>query len=67
MMGALSQYISDESVKHFQPMGAAFGIVTPLEMKIKDKKERYELLAKRSTDYFDALFSGEQSASNGTE
>ncbi len=67
MMGALSQYISDESVKHFQPMGAAFGIVTPLEMKIKDKKERYELLAKRSTDYFDTLFSGEQSASNGTE
>ena len=55
MMGALSQYISDETVKNFQPMGAAFGIVTPLEEKIKDKKERYEALAKRSLSYFDTL------------
>jgi methylenetetrahydrofolate--tRNA-(uracil-5-)-methyltransferase len=55
MMGALSQYISDETVKNFQPMGAAFGIVTPLEEKIRDKKERYEALAKRSLSYFDTL------------
>ena len=39
MMGALSQYISDESVKGFQPMGAAFGIIDPLEDRIKDKKQ----------------------------
>ncbi len=55
MMGALSQYISDESVKNFQPMGAAFGIIDPLEEKIRDKKERYEALAKRSMDYFETL------------
>jgi methylenetetrahydrofolate--tRNA-(uracil-5-)-methyltransferase len=52
MMGALSQYIADESVKNFQPMGAAFGIIDPLEEKIRDKKERYEALANRSMDYF---------------
>lgn len=55
MMGALSQYISDESVKNFQPMGAAFGIIDPLEEKIRDKKERYEALADRSMKYFKAL------------
>lgn len=55
MMGALSQYVADESIKNFQPMGAAFGIVEPLEEKIKDKKERYEALAKRSLSYFDTL------------
>jgi methylenetetrahydrofolate--tRNA-(uracil-5-)-methyltransferase len=55
MMGALSQYISDESVKNFQPMGAAFGIIDPLEEKIRDKKERYEALAQRSMDYFKTL------------
>jgi methylenetetrahydrofolate--tRNA-(uracil-5-)-methyltransferase len=55
MIGALSRYISDETVKNFQPMGAAFGIVTPLEEKIRDKKERYEALAKRSLSYFDTL------------
>lgn len=55
MMGALTKYISDETVKNFQPMGAAFGIVPPLEEKIRDKKERYEALAKRSLEYFDTL------------
>lgn len=55
MLGALSQYISDESVKHFQPMGAAFGIIDPLAEKIRDKKERYEALAKRSMDYFKSI------------
>jgi len=52
MMGALSQYISDESVKNFQPMGAAFGIIDPLDEKIRDEKERYEKLAERSLAYF---------------
>ncbi|MBE6751685.1 MAG: methylenetetrahydrofolate--tRNA-(uracil(54)-C(5))-methyltransferase (FADH(2)-oxidizing) TrmFO [Ruminococcaceae bacterium] len=55
MMGALTKYISDETVKNFQPMGAAFGIVPPLEEKIRDKKERYEALSKRSLEYFDTL------------
>lgn len=58
MMGALSHYISDESVKNFQPMGAAFGIVDPLPEKIRDKKERYLCLANRSMKYFDELFGG---------
>lgn len=55
MMGALSQYICDETVKNFQPMGAAFGIIDPLEEKIRDKKERYEALANRSMEYFKTL------------
>lgn len=55
MMGALSQYISDETVKNFQPMGAAFGIIDPLDERIKDKKQRYETLAKRSLDYFKTI------------
>lgn len=50
MIGALSDYISDESVKNFQPMGANFGILPPIEPKIRDKKERYAALAKRSLD-----------------
>lgn len=50
MIGALSDYISDESVKNFQPMGANFGILPPVEPKIRDKKERYAALAKRALD-----------------
>lgn len=56
MMGALSKYISNESVTDFQPMGANFGILPPLNEKIRDKKLRYETLAKRSLDYFNERF-----------
>ena len=56
MMGALSKYISNESVTDFQPMGANFGILPPLDEKIRDKKLRYEALAKRSLDFFNERF-----------
>ncbi len=48
MLGALSEYISDESVKNFQPMGANFGVLPPIEPKIRDKKERYAAFAERA-------------------
>lgn len=48
MLGALSDYISDETVKSFQPMGANFGILPPIEPKIRDKRMRYAALAKRA-------------------
>lgn len=50
MLGALCEYISDESVKNFQPMGANFGVLPPIEPKIKDKKERYKALAERAVN-----------------
>jgi methylenetetrahydrofolate--tRNA-(uracil-5-)-methyltransferase len=48
MIGALTDYISDETVSNFQPMGANFGILAPIEPKIRDKKERYKALAQRA-------------------
>ena len=53
MCGALTAYISDETVTNFQPMGANFGILPPLAEHIRDKKLRYEALAQRSVDYFE--------------
>ena len=50
MIGALSQYISDESVTNFQPMGANFGILPSIEPKIRDKRERYMALANRALE-----------------
>lgn len=48
MMGALSRYISDESVRDFQPMGANFGVLPPLSEKIRDKALRYTAIADRA-------------------
>lgn len=56
MLGALSGYISDPTVKNFQPMGANFGVLPPLPEKIRDKRERYAALSKRSLDWFDGSF-----------
>lgn len=47
MTGALSNYISTPNEK-FQPMNANFGIVPGLEKRIKDKKEKYTILADRA-------------------
>ncbi len=52
MIGALINYITNESVIDFQPMGANFGILPPLENIIKDKRERYAALAERSLDWY---------------
>lgn len=47
MTGALANYISTPNEK-FQPMNANFGIVPGLEKRIKDKKEKYTILADRA-------------------
>lgn len=51
IIGALSNYISTKN-QNFQPMNANFGILPELGEKIKDKKIRYEKLAKRSLEKF---------------
>ena len=52
MFGALSGYISDPSVKNFQPMGANFGILPPLSEHIRDKQRRYAEFFYRSANWF---------------
>ncbi|MDO4607710.1 MAG: methylenetetrahydrofolate--tRNA-(uracil(54)-C(5))-methyltransferase (FADH(2)-oxidizing) TrmFO [Clostridia bacterium] len=55
MIGALLDYITDETVSNFQPMGANFGVLPSLDVHIRDKKERYTALANRSLDYFKTI------------
>ncbi len=49
MLGSLAKYVSTEN-KNFQPMNANFGILKPLDEKIKDKKERYKMMANRALE-----------------
>lgn len=55
MIGALIDYITDETVENFQPMGANFGILPPLETHIRDKRERYAALSRRSLEFFKTI------------
>ncbi|NJO95851.1 MAG: FADH(2)-oxidizing methylenetetrahydrofolate--tRNA-(uracil(54)-C(5))-methyltransferase TrmFO [Pleurocapsa sp. CRU_1_2] len=48
MMGALFEFISSASPKHFQPMPPNFGIIPSLPTKVKNKQERYGQYCDRS-------------------
>ncbi len=48
MIGALLHYISHAAPKDFQPMKANFGLMPPLERRVRRKKERYQAYARRA-------------------
>ena len=49
MIGAMAKYISEGGAGPFQPMNANFGIIPPLEHKVKGgKRARYEAYADRA-------------------
>lgn len=50
MIGALLNFISTSDPSNFQPMNANFGILPPLPIKIKNKKQRYNQYVQRSLD-----------------
>ncbi|HIS53229.1 MAG TPA: methylenetetrahydrofolate--tRNA-(uracil(54)-C(5))-methyltransferase (FADH(2)-oxidizing) TrmFO [Candidatus Onthomonas avicola] len=47
-IGALAAYVSDESVTNFQPMNVNFGIIPPLEHRVRGKRNKNAALAQRS-------------------
>ena len=46
--GALAAYITEADSRHFQPMNVNFGLLPPLEGRIRDKKRKKEMLAERA-------------------
>lgn len=55
MIGALSRYIATGSETNFQPMGANFGVIPPIEPHIRDKKERYAAFSSRALNELDQM------------
>lgn len=47
-IGALGYYISDETVHDFQPMNVNFGIIAPLEYRVKGKANKNLATAQRA-------------------
>lgn len=54
-MGALALYVSNETVKEFQPMNVNFGILPPLDYRVKGKRNKNGELAKRALALLDTL------------
>lgn len=58
MLGALTHYISDEEHTKFQPINSNWGLVPPMELpkkERKNKKLKAELISKRSVEVLNAL------------
>ncbi|GIP36800.1 methylenetetrahydrofolate--tRNA-(uracil-5-)-methyltransferase TrmFO [Paenibacillus sp. J31TS4] len=47
-LGSMAHYITTADFRHFQPMNANFGLLPPLEEKIRNKKLKNEKLAERA-------------------
>ena len=54
-IGALGLYISNESVSQFQPMNINYGIIPPLDHRVKGKRNKNAELAQRSLAIIDQL------------
>ncbi len=54
-LGALSLYVSDETVKDFQPMNINFGIISPLGHKVRGKRNKNLEISQRSLAIIEKL------------
>ncbi len=52
MLGALGRHVSTPS-SNYQPMNVNFGIIDPLEERVRGKRNRYERLAQRALETMD--------------
>ena len=54
-IGALGLYISNETVADFQPMNVNFGIIPPLDHRVKGKRNKNAELSQRSLAILDTV------------
>jgi methylenetetrahydrofolate--tRNA-(uracil-5-)-methyltransferase len=50
MIGALLNYITEAEPEHFQPMNANFGLLPPLEKRVRGKLNRRRLLSRKALE-----------------
>ena len=53
-IGALGRHIS-AATGDFQPMNANFGLIDPIDRRIRNKQDRYAAVAERSLNYIEGL------------
>lgn len=53
--GALADYISNPAIENFQPMNINFGLIPPLTVRIRKKKEKNAQIAARALEALDGV------------
>lgn len=56
-IGSLGHYVSEYNGSDFQPMNVTFGIMSPLPVRIRNKRERYSAIAERALKRIDDIVS----------
>ncbi len=56
-IGSLGHYVSEYNGSDFQPMNVTFGIMSPLPVRIRNKRERYSAIAERGLKRIDDIVS----------
>ncbi|HHU05208.1 MAG TPA: methylenetetrahydrofolate--tRNA-(uracil(54)-C(5))-methyltransferase (FADH(2)-oxidizing) TrmFO [Clostridiales bacterium] len=64
-IGALAQYVSDETVVDFQPMNVNFGIIAPLGYRVKGKRNKNLEISGRSLTIIEGIASRVGTAGEG--
>ncbi len=54
-IGALAAYVSDETVVEFQPMNVNFGIIEPLNRRVKGKRNKNAEISARALEVLDEI------------
>jgi methylenetetrahydrofolate--tRNA-(uracil-5-)-methyltransferase len=50
MLGGLVRYVFEADLGNFQPMNANFGLLQPLEPRVRNKRQRRERMADRALE-----------------
>ncbi len=54
-LGALARYISDANIRNFQPMNINFGLIDPLDIRVRDKRQKNLMISERSLKFIDSV------------
>jgi methylenetetrahydrofolate--tRNA-(uracil-5-)-methyltransferase len=54
MLGGLMRYLRESEPRHFAPMNSNFGLLDPLDRRVKDKEEKRAILSQRAQADFAA-------------
>ncbi len=59
-IGAMAAYISGGAVGDFQPMNVNFGIIDPLETRVRGKRNKNAAISRRSLDWLECRIAQEE-------